>query len=81
MQLQDAQTSSHYRQFQIGLWKFFNTGKFISEAKVALLLAATSLDVDSASDLYNSTLSMIFDKMISFKTVRVHKRSSAPWFD
>ena len=39
------------------------------------------LDVDSASDLYNSILSWILDKMISFKTVRVHERPSDPWFD
>ena len=49
--------------------------------KLSLLPAATSLDVDSASDLYNSTLSGILDKMILLKTVRVHERPSDPWFD
>ena len=37
--------------------------------------------MDSASDLYNSTLSGIIDKMIPSKTVRVHERPSDPWFD
>ena len=50
-----------YRQLQIRRWNFLDTEKFIS--------AATSLDVDSASDLYNSILSGILDKMIPFKTV------------
>ena len=58
-----------------------DTEKFISELKPSALSAATSLDVDSASDLYNSTLSGILDKMIPFKTVRVHERPSDPWFD
>ena len=55
--------------------------KFISELKLSPLSAATRLDVDSASDLYNSTLSGILDKMIPFKTVRIHERPSDPWFD
>ena len=55
--------------------------KFVSELKLPPLSAATSLDVDSASDLYNSTLSGILDKMILFKTVRKHERPSDPWFD
>ena len=58
-----------------------DTEKFISELKLSPLSAATSLDVDSASDLYNSTLSGILDKMIPFKTVRIHERPSDPWFD
>ena len=37
--------------------------------------------MDSASDLYNYTLSGILDKMIPFKTVRIHERPSDPWFD
>ena len=59
----------------------FWTLKFISELKLSPLSAATSLDVDSASDLYRSTFSGILDKMIPFKTVRIHKRPSDPWFD
>ena len=39
------------------------------------------IDVDSASDPHNSTLSGILDKMIPFKTVRIHERPSDPWFD
>ena len=30
---------------------------------------------------FDSTLSGIFDKMIPFKTVRIHERPSDPWFD
>ena len=45
------------------------------------LSATTSLDVISASDLHNSTLSGILDKMILFKTDKVNERSSDPWFD
>ena len=45
------------------------------------LSAATSLDVDSASDLYNSTLSGILDKILPFKTVSIPKRPSYPWLD
>ena len=37
--------------------------------------------MDSASDLYNSTLSGILDKMIPSKTFRVHEKPSDPWFD
>ena len=70
-----------YRQLQIRRWNFLDTEKFISELKLSPLSAATSLDVDSASDLYNSTLSGILDKMILFKTVRIHERPSDPWFD
>ena len=70
-----------YRQLQIRRWNFLDTEKFISEVKPSLLSAATSFDVDSASDLYNSTLSGILDKMILLKTVRVHERPSDPWFD
>ena len=42
---------------------------FILELKPSPFSAATSLDVDSASDLYNTTLSRILDKMIPFKTL------------
>ena len=55
--------------------------KFIPEVKLSSLSAATSFDVDSASDLYNSTLSRILDKMIPFKTVRIHEIPFDPWFD
>ena len=58
-----------------------DTEEYISEVKLFPLSAATSLDVDSASDHYNLTLSGIFDKMIFFKTVRIHERPSDPWFD
>ena len=67
-----------YRLLQIRRWNFLDTEKFISELKLSPLSAATSLDVDSASDLYNSHLSGILDKMIPFKTVRIHER---PWLD
>ena len=70
-----------YRQLQIRRWNSLDTEKFISELKLSPLSAATSLDVDSASDLYNSTLSGILDKMIPFKTVRKHEKPSDPWFD
>ena len=70
-----------YRQLQIGRWHFLDTEKFISELKLSPLSAATSLNVISASDLYNSTLSGILDKMILFKTVRIHEKPSDPWFD
>ena len=70
-----------YRQLQVRRWNFLDTEKFISELRLSPLLAATSFDVDSASDLYNSTLSGILDKMIPFKTVRIHERPFDPWFD
>ena len=70
-----------YRQLQIRRWNFLDNEKFISELKPSPFSAATSLDVDSASDPYNSTLSGILDKMIPFKTVRIHERPSDPWFD
>ena len=70
-----------YRQLQIRCWNFLDTEKFISELKLSPLSAVTSLDVDSASDLYNSTLSGFLEKMIPFKTVSVHERPSDPWFD
>ena len=70
-----------YRQIHNRRWNFLDTEKFISELKLSQLSAATSLDVDSASDLYNSTLSGILDKMIPFKTIRIHERPSDPWFD
>ena len=61
-----------YRQLQIRRWNFLDTEKFISEIKLSPLSAATSVDVDSASDLYNSNLSGILDKMIPFKTLEIH---------
>ena len=70
-----------YRQLQIRRWNLIYTEKFISKVKLSPLSAATNLDVESASDLYNSTMSWILDKMIPFKTVRVHERPSDPWFD
>ena len=70
-----------YRQLQIRRWNFLETEKFISEVKLSPLSAATSLDVDSAFDLHNSTLSGILDKMILFKTIRIHERPSDPWFE
>ena len=57
---------------------FSDSEKFISKVKLSSLSAATSLDVNSASDLYNSTLSGILDKMIPFKTVKVRERPSDP---
>ena len=45
------------------------------------LSAATGLDVDSASDFHNSTLSKILEKMIPFKSLRLHERLSDPRFD
>ena len=71
----------NYRQLQIRYWNFLDTEKFISELKLSPLSAATSLDVDSAYDLYNSTLSGILDKMIPFKIVRTHEGPFDPWFD
>ena len=70
-----------YRQLQIRRWNFLDTEMFSSEVKLSPLPAATSLDVDSASDFYNSPLSEILDKMIPFKTVRVHEGLFDPWFD
>ena len=70
-----------YRQFQIRRWNFLDTEQFISKLKLFPLSAATSFDVDSASDPHNSTLSRIFDKMIPFKTIRIHERPFDPWFD
>ena len=70
-----------YCKLQIRRWNFLDVEKFISEMKLSPLSAATSLDVDLAFDLYNSTLSGILDKMIPFKTVRIHERPSDPWFD
>ena len=49
--------------------------------KLSPLSAVTCLDVDSATDFYKFTLSGIFDKMIPFKTVRVHERLFDSWFD
>ena len=72
---------SIYRELQLRRWNFLDTERFISELKLSPLSAATSLDVHSASDLYNSTLSKILDKMIPFKTIRMHERPSDPWFD
>ena len=54
---------------------------FIYELKLSPLSAATSLDVDSDSYLYNSILSGVLDKNTPFKTVRIHGRRSDPWFD
>ena len=59
-----------YRQLQIRRWNFLDTEKFISEVKLSPLSAATSLDVDSASDLYISTLSGILDKMIPLRPLK-----------
>ena len=70
-----------YRQLQIRRWNFSDTKKFIPEVKLSPLSAITSLDVDSASDLHNYSLSRILDKMIPIKTVRVDKRLCDPWFD
>ena len=61
-----------YRQLQIRRWNFLDTEKFISELKLSPLSAATSLDVNTASDHFNCTLSGIFDKVIPFRTVRIH---------
>ena len=72
---------SIYWQLQIIRRIFLDTEKFISEVKLFLLSAATSLEVNSAFDLYNSTLSGILDKMISHKTVKVQNRHFDPWFD
>ena len=63
-----------YQRLQIRRWNFLDTEKLISKIKLSPLSVATSLDVDSASDVYNSTLSEILDKMIPFKTVRVRER-------
>ena len=52
-----------------------------SKVKLSWFSAATGFDVDSASDLYNFTLSRILDKMIFFKTVRVQERPSDTLFD
>ena len=49
--------------------------------KMSPLSAATGLDVDSASDFHNSTLSKILEKMIPFKSLRLHERLSDPRFD
>ena len=70
-----------YRQLQIIRWNSLDTENFISKLKLSPLSAATSLDVDSAFDLYNFTLSGILDKMIPFKTVKIHERPSDLWFD
>ena len=69
---------STYRQLQIRCRNILDTEKFISELKLSPLSAATGLDVESVSDLYNSTLSKILDKMIPFKTVRIRERPSDP---
>ena len=57
------------------------TEKFITEVKLSPLLAAPNRNVDPASDLYNFTFLWILDKLIPFKTVRIHERPSDPWFD
>ena len=70
-----------YQQLQIRRWNFLDTEKFFVEVKLSPLSAATGLDVNSASDFYTFTLSGILDKMIPFKTVKVHEKPSDPWFD
>ena len=72
---------SIYWQLKIIRRNFLDTEKFISEVKLFLLSAATSLEVNSAFDLYNFTLSGILDKMISLKTVKVQNRLFDPWFN
>ena len=67
-----------YRLLKIRRWNFFDTEKVISKLKLSPLSAATSLEVDSASGFYNSILSGILDKMIPFKTVRIHEKPSDP---
>ena len=59
---------------RIRRWNFLDTEKYISELKLSPLSASTSLDLNSVSDLYNTTLSKIFDTMLFFKTVRLHER-------
>ena len=58
-----------------------DTEKFVSKVKFSPLSTPTNLDVDLAFDHYNSTLPGILNKMILFKTVRLHERPYNPWFD
>ena len=52
---------------------------FSHEVENSSIASASKLDVDSAHQLYNSTLSIILDKMLPIKTIRIHQRSSDPW--
>ena len=81
MQLRNARATFHLSTDPNWTLEFFGYCSFFSELKLSLVSVATNLDVDSASDFYNSTLSKILDKKILFKTGRVHERPFDPWFN
>ena len=70
-----------YTEFKKKQWKLLHFERFAHEVENFCLASANNLDVDSALQLYNSTLSMILHKMLPIKTIRIHQRSSDPWFD
>ena len=70
-----------YIELIVRQWKLLDNESFAHEVENSSIASATNLDVDSALQLYNSTLSIIFDKMLPIKTIRIHQRSSHPWFE
>ena len=70
-----------YIELKVRQWKLLDLESFAREVENSSIPSATKLDVDAAFQLYNSTLSIILDKMLPIKTIRIHQRSSDPWFD
>ena len=70
-----------YIELKLRQCKLLDLETFAHEVENSSIASATKLDVDAAFQLYNSTLSIILDKMLPIKTIRIHQRSSHPWFD
>ena len=61
-----------YIELKVRQWKLLDLESFAHEVENSSLTFVTNLDVDSALQLYNSTLSTILDKMLFIKDQLIH---------
>ena len=71
-----------YKQLKTRCWNFLDTKFFMSEiAESQISSSSADVGLETAIELYNTTLTAILDNLITFRTLRTRQRPSYPWFD
>jgi len=62
-------------------WAAFNSDDFINALNESTLVLSPTSDVDKLFACYDSSVSAVLDKLAPFVDVKLHARSTSPWYD